>query len=96
MKTMATNNIKNENDLLNSQQAMVLMEIEEVIEDDAVHLGRSLNMSAGKVIQIAGDLQKKGLVVLKRVSGELYVSLSKKGKRLYADLWQSSGPAAWA
>lgn len=72
---------------LNSQQAMVLMEIEEVIEEDAVGLSRALNMSVGHVVQIAVDLQKKGLVVVKRVSGELYISLSKKGKRLYASLW---------
>lgn len=72
---------------LNSQQAMVLMEIEEVIEEDAVGLSRALNMSVGKVVQIAVDLQKKGLVIVKRVSGELYISLSKKGKRLYSSLW---------
>jgi len=85
------NSIKNTSivteEQLNSQQAMVLMEIEEVIEEDAVGLSRSLNMSVGKLVQIAIDLQKKGLVVVKRVSGELYISLSKKGKRLYGSLW---------
>lgn len=74
-------------ELLNSQQAMVLMEIEELVEEDAVGLSRNLNMSVGKLVQIAVDLQKKGLVTVKRVSGELYISLSKKGKRLYSSLW---------
>ena len=72
---------------LNSQQAMVLMEIEELVEEDAVGLSRSLNMNVGRIVQIAVDLQKKGLVRVKRVSGELYISLSKKGKRLYGSLW---------
>lgn len=75
------------NEVLNAQQAMVLMEIEEVIEDDALGLSRALNMSVGRVVQIAVDLQKQGLVVVKQVSGELYLSLSKKGKRLYNSLW---------
>ena len=82
-----TKHAKNTEELLNSQQAMVLMEIEEVIEEDAVGLSRALNMSVGKLVQIAVDLQKKGLVKVKRVSGELYLSLSKKGKRLYSSLW---------
>lgn len=72
---------------LNTQQAMVLMEIEENIEEDAVRLSRSLNMSVGKLVKITIDLQKKGLVRVKRISGDLYISLSKKGKRLYSTLW---------
>lgn len=72
---------------LNAQQAMVLMEIEEHIEEDAIRLSRSLNMSVGRLVKITFDLQKKGLVRIKRISGDLYISLSKKGKRLYATLW---------
>lgn len=72
---------------LNAQQAMVLMEIEENIEEDAIRLSRSLNMSVGKLVKITIDLQKKGLVRVKRISGDLYISLSKKGKRLYSTLW---------
>lgn len=76
-----------ENEQLNAQQAMVLLEVEEHVEDDAVDLSRALNMSVGRLVQIAVDLQKKGLVRVKRVSGELYISLSKRGKRLYGTLW---------
>ena len=87
MKNVTTKTSKASEEQLNSQQAMVLMEIEEVIEEDAVGLSRALNMSVGKLVQIAVDLQRKGLVEVKRVSGELYISLSKKGKRLYGSLW---------
>lgn len=72
---------------LNAQQAMVLMEVEERIEDDAVSVSRALNMSAGRLVQIATDLHKKGLLVIRQMGGELYLSLSKKGKRLYSTLW---------
>lgn len=82
-----TTNTITSGEVLSAQQAMVLMEIEEVIEDDAAGLSRALNMSIGHVVQIAVDLQKKGLVIVKQVSGELYMSLSKKGKRLYSSLW---------
>jgi DNA-binding MarR family transcriptional regulator len=86
-RTNHTNEVTETTEALNAQQAMVLMEIEEMIEEDAVGLSRNLNMSVGRLVQIAADLQKKGLVIVKRVSGELYLSLSKKGKRLYSSLW---------
>jgi DNA-binding MarR family transcriptional regulator len=77
----------NETLIISAQQAMVLLEIDEMVEDDAVSVSRALNMNVGRVVQIARDLHKKGLVIVKRVSGELYLRLTKKGKRLMGSLW---------
>lgn len=72
---------------LSSEDAMVLQQISESGEEDIISLERSLGMNRGRVMASLESLRKKGLITIQRISGDWWVHISSKGKKLTHHVW---------
>ena len=80
-----TKQIRNVN--LNTDEAIVLQQIYEDIEDDPQMIARQVGMSYKWVLKIVAKLKSKGLLVIEQTCGDLWIRLSSQGRRLVQNLW---------
>lgn len=72
---------------LTNEDALVLQLISESGEEDVISLEQSLNMNRGRVLASLESLRHKGLITIRRISGDWWVRISSKGKRLTNYMW---------
>lgn len=72
---------------LSGEDALVLQIISESGEEDIVSLERSLGISRGRVLASLESLRRKGLITVRRISGDWWVRISTKGKQLTHYVW---------
>lgn len=72
---------------LTTNEALVLQQVFEDGEDDARTLARSSGLSRRHALEIITRLKKKGLVSISDSYGDLWVSMTAKGKQLMRYLW---------
>lgn len=72
---------------LTNDDAIILQQISESGEEDIVSLSRSLGMQRGRVMASIESLRRKGLITVKRISGDWWVRVSNKGKQLTHHVW---------
>lgn len=72
---------------LTSEDALVLQIISETGEEDIIGLEQSLGMNRGRVMASLESLRRKGLISIQRISGDWWVHISAKGKRLTHHVW---------
>lgn len=66
---------------------MVLQVISETGEEDIISLEQSLGISRGRVMASLENLRRKGLITVRRISGDWWVRISAKGKQLTHHVW---------
>ncbi len=72
---------------LSSEDALVLQIISESGEEDIISLEQSLGMNRGRVMASLESLRRKGLITVRRISGDWWVRVSAKGKQLTHHIW---------
>lgn len=72
---------------LTSEDALVLQLISESGEEDITSLEQSLGMNRGRLLAILKSLRRKGLISIRRISGDWWVHISGKGKQLTHYVW---------
>lgn len=72
---------------LTTNEAIVLQQVSEDIEDNAWTLARQVGVSRHHILSIISHLQQKGLVMLENDIDGLWVRLTKRGRQLMRYIW---------
>lgn len=72
---------------LTTDEALVLQHIHDSGEEDILGLMQSLQMSRRKVMTQLGQLKNKGLITVTALSGDWWVSISRRGYAMMRYLW---------
>lgn len=75
---------------LPTDQALVLMQINESREEDLSSLSETLRLNKGKLTHIIKSLKNKGLIKIYDTAQDTWVRISSKGDKLVANLWPDS------
>jgi DNA-binding MarR family transcriptional regulator len=71
--------------------ALVLQQVNDNGEEDFSNLAESLRFDRKRLSHIVAALQRKGLIAIRRSEQEeLWIHLSRKGRRLLAFMWPES------
>ena len=72
---------------LTTNEALILQQIYEDGSDDVVVLAGQVGLSRRTVMNILVDLRRKGLMAIDQISGDAWVRLTARGKRLVQKIW---------
>ena len=72
---------------LSTEEAIILQQVHEDGEDDAMMLAYQLGMSRPHTVGLVARLRQKGLLKVEADFGNMWVSLSERGKKLVRHLW---------
>lgn len=78
---------------LTNEEAIVLQQISESGEEDIVSLSSGLRMSRHSVVQHLSRLKRKGLITVKALYGDWWVSTSAKGAYVVHFMWPETAMA---
>lgn len=78
---------------LTTNEAIVLQQINEDIEDDTWSLAKRVGMTRRHVMSVISRLQQKGLIALTNSYEGLWVRLTKEGRAFIRYVWPEAAAA---